>query len=65
MRPEASARELQAIESEYNLSRGDDATRCTQLVRPPVRPPVSASVPPIQSDPIRFDPCVRASCAPP
>lgn len=33
MRPEASARELQAIESEYNLSRGNDATRCTQLVR--------------------------------
>lgn len=32
MRPEASSRELQAIESEYNLSRGNDATRCTQLV---------------------------------
>ena len=32
MRPEASARELQAIESEYNLSRGNDATRGTQLV---------------------------------
>jgi hypothetical protein len=32
MRPEASARELEAIESEFNLSRGSDNTRCTQLM---------------------------------
>ena len=32
MRPEASSRELEAIESEFNLSRGNDSTRCTQLV---------------------------------
>lgn len=32
MRPEASSRELEAIESEFNLSRGNDSTRCTQLI---------------------------------
>jgi len=32
MRAEASARELEAIESEFNLSRGSDNTRCTQLI---------------------------------
>lgn len=40
MRPEASARELQAIESEFNLSRGNDSTRCMQLVCPSMRPSI-------------------------